>query len=220
MVNIAIKFRDFNLLAYMATFWPFACNGYWYFWKRYWQMRDINMLKIIVWLAHQHDNLNVDEDEKEVNLLSLALKMDCSVHEVEGQDLHQLYLTRGRVLVHFRLKHVVKSWSLPPETRGQKLVTSAWNTRSKIGHFRPKHVVKDGSLSPETSCRRLITAAWETWKTSFTSAWNTCERLVTFAWNKWSKIGNFCLKQVVKDWLLPTETHSWWLITFTWNTLL
>ncbi len=59
-------------------------------------------------MAHQHDNLNVDEDEKEVNLLPLALKMDCSVHEVEGQDFHQLYLTRGWVLVHFRLKQVVK----------------------------------------------------------------------------------------------------------------
>ena len=54
-------------------------------------------------LSYQHDHLDIDEDEKKVNLLPLALEMDCPVHEVEWEDLYQLYLTRGGILVDFRL---------------------------------------------------------------------------------------------------------------------
>jgi len=129
-------------------------------------MWDINMLKINVWLAHQHDNLNVDEDEKEVNLLPLALKMDCSVHEVEGQDLHQLYLTRRRVFVHFRLKQVVKDWSLPPGTSGQRLLTSARNNRSMIDRFRLKLSLKPVIViitSALNTLAKFLTSAHSIW---------------------------------------------------------
>jgi hypothetical protein len=48
--------------------------------------------------------LDIDEDEKEVHLLPLALEMDCSVHEVEREDFDELYLTRGWVFVDLRLR--------------------------------------------------------------------------------------------------------------------